>query len=208
MSSSDWAPHVVGQGDTLTLLAYRAGVPAEDIWSHENNAALSAQRKDGDILFPSDVVYLPAPAQTNGVEVPAGSTSTFVSTPPTIKIRLHVEEYASSAYTASVGDPPLTGSVDPSGQLELEVPVTTSQVRLEFTSPPQVLILQIGCLDPADEISGLQHRLSNLGLPATSDEDGHAVRRALALFQDAKNLAPTGDLDPDTQAALAEDHGM
>jgi hypothetical protein len=47
-----------------------------------------------------------------------------------------------------------------------------------------------------------------LGIPAMPDEDGHAVRRALALYPEAKTIDPTGELDPDERTALENDHGM
>ena len=204
---SDWSPYVVSQGDTLTSLACRSGASPEDVWTNDNNASLSGKRKNGDILFPSDVIYLPNPP-TPATPVATGSTTTFVSTVPTMKIRVQVEDYAGSSYVAVVGDgAPISGSVTEAGQLELEVPVTATEIAVTFGADPP-LSLKVGCLDPIAETSGLEHRLSNIGLPTEPDEDDHSVRRALALFQDAKSLEPSGDLDSDTQTALEDEHGL
>jgi peptidoglycan hydrolase-like protein with peptidoglycan-binding domain len=71
------------------------------------------------------------------------------------------------------------------------------------------MILQLGSLDPISEVSGLKHRLSNLGfyrgpLDSTMDDK---TKMALQRFQSAKGLPVTGVADSATTALLQKLHG-
>ncbi|MFO1447850.1 MAG: phospholipase D-like domain-containing protein [Opitutaceae bacterium] len=74
------------------------------------------------------------------------------------------------------------------------------------------LALQLGHLERADTVSGVQARLNNLGLfagravSAKIDATDACLGRALARFQTRWYLEPTGRLDKETQQALEEAH--
>ncbi len=71
--------------------------------------------------------------------------------------------------------------------------------------PQEVFAFRLGHLDPSDEVTGAQGRLRNLGFDLEVDgELGPRTRDALATFQDAHGLDPTGELDDATQSKLAE----
>lgn len=53
--------HTVNQGDCIASLAYAAGLNWKLVWNHPNNANLRATRKDPNILYVGDLVYIPDP---------------------------------------------------------------------------------------------------------------------------------------------------
>ena len=68
--------------------------------------------------------------------------------------------------------------------------------------------LQLGALDPVDELSGVQSRLANLGyyngpVDGAQNDD---LSLAVARFQGDEKLAVSGDIDDDTRDALRQRH--
>ena len=68
------------------------------------------------------------------------------------------------------------------------------------------MTLQFGHIDPSNEVSGVQHRLSNLGYDCGPDigamnED---TKQALLDFQRDNKLERTGEIDAATKAKLEE----
>jgi hypothetical protein len=206
-SQTTWWPHVARQGDTLRLLAYRAGVSADTIWSSPKNANLKALRKNGDILLPTDIIYLPPRQAPVAVPLQMGQTNTFVVTVPTMPLRVRFPAYRSTEYDGDVDGEEVTGTTDGSGGIALEVPIVTRKVGITFASG-NVVILRVGHLDPINSESGVAQRLIHLGYPATTDDEGHSARRGVALFQHSQGLTPTGELDSSTQDALEKAHGL
>jgi peptidoglycan hydrolase-like protein with peptidoglycan-binding domain len=69
------------------------------------------------------------------------------------------------------------------------------------------LDVMLGSLDPAEELTGVQMRLSNLGFDCSVDgQASEALARAVSAFQSQFGLPVTGDADPATRAKLGEVH--
>ncbi|MCA9706378.1 MAG: peptidoglycan-binding protein [Myxococcales bacterium] len=66
--------------------------------------------------------------------------------------------------------------------------------------------VRLGHLDPIDALTGVQGRLANLGFydGPIDGKESDLLELAIASFQDAHDLDPTGVLDDDTKAALDE----
>jgi hypothetical protein len=208
-SSSDWAPYTVAQGDTLTSIAYTSGVDRDVIWGHEKNKDIASQRKNADILLPTDVVYLPPRPDPQFTTVPAGSTNNFVSPVPNMPIQVQMPDFGGATCTAVADGQTLEPSnVDGEGKLTLSVPVTTQIVEVTFASPDGTVQFLVGHLDPHDTRSGTKQRLTLLGLPVSADAEEHDLRCALALFQILRKLDPTGELDDATASSLQDEHGV
>ena len=69
--------------------------------------------------------------------------------------------------------------------------------------------VNIGHLDPVDEMSGQQGRLSNLGyfLGEVDGQDSSAFRIAVEEFQCEHGLTVDGICGPNTRAKLKDAHG-
>jgi N-acetylmuramoyl-L-alanine amidase len=76
------------------------------------------------------------------------------------------------------------------------------------TPKEEVHSLQLGGMDPLDEIPGMKKRLNNLGF-ACDDGDGATpeFEAALALFQERFGLPITGKPDSATRSRLKQEHG-
>jgi peptidoglycan hydrolase-like protein with peptidoglycan-binding domain len=105
------------------------------------------------------------------------------------------------------------GVTDASGLVDQ--PVTAGNTRGELLLWPDDdpdatcrFKLALGELDPADELTGAQARLANLGFmePGMTREDGEVTRAALRWFQRAHGLAETGTLDAATSDKLQQIH--
>jgi hypothetical protein len=104
------------------------------------------------------------------------------------------------------------GKTDSDGRLEVPLPPNAQKGRLILNPglPEQeVISLELGGLDPVDEISGVRRRLSNLKyhcLP-TGNEMTDDLAVALADFQGNNGLKVTGAIDNDTKDKLKALHG-
>ena len=102
----------------------------------------------------------------------------------------------------------LEGKTDEQGVVEQYVPTGAKRGELVIGPDAFRLELRFGHLDPHDELTGIQHRLNNIGF-ACGQPDGtlnEATRQALMEFQFATGLEPTGEADPATVEKLAEVH--
>lgn len=105
------------------------------------------------------------------------------------------------------GQPAHTGTLDDAGRLHVRVPQGAARAALVVAHRRFELVL--AALPDAATIAGAQERLNQLNYFA-GDVDGRLgpfTAGALRRFQRAHGIAPTGELDPRTVAALQERHG-
>ncbi len=104
------------------------------------------------------------------------------------------------------------GQSDDQGYIEYAIPPDAQKGTLTIDSgtPKETVIpLELGSLDPIDEISGVKHRLANLGFNCGdfTDEAGEDFAAALRTFQQLNGLPVTGNVDDATKSKLKELHG-
>jgi hypothetical protein len=214
----------VKQGDHLSKIADQYGFADYlTIWNDPNNADLQQKRKNPNILFPGDQVFIP----DRGVkteERPTDARHKFVTHTQPLQLRLILER--------SFGDPVANESCelpidtkqfqltsDDSGLLEQKIPrsatdallivkdsvtIKGTQVPVDFQVP-----IQIGDLDPVEEPSGQRTRLANLGYYRLDgdDIDDAEFRSSVEEFQCDNNLTVDGICGPMTQGKLTQVHG-
>jgi hypothetical protein len=215
--------YTVVQGDHLSKIAKEYGFPDyHTIWNHPNNAGLKAERKNPNVLFPGDQVFVP----DKETKYESGATEklhTFATKKGTLKLRLVLEDI----YETPVAKAPLElriqsdrilhakaaqPATDNNGLFEQEISRDahdgTLTIRSEETAFHDIpLRFRIGDLDPAKELSGQCARLNNLGYFAGDGNDADRFRSAVEEFQCDHHLTVDGKCGPITQAKLEKVHG-
>jgi hypothetical protein len=202
------APYVIRQGDYLAKLASKFGFDADAVWTDDKNTALKELRKDPNILFPGDVLYIPD--ATNDVATPTslktGTSNDFTSSPPTVPITHKFLNpcFASQPYIVHEL-PDLTGlTTDGGGTATFSVPVTLETITLVFTATGQTFVYDIGALDPIQTASGVFQRLQSLGFidPSVTFNPGDPSQLGLVKSAVRAFLAgpPSSGATPSTTA--------
>lgn len=201
-------------GDCLSSIAARFGFTWQILWDLAENAGLRAKRKDPNILFPGDVVFVPdndikhepaATAQRHVFEVDVE--------PAFVKIRFTFLDVprAGLRWTLDEG-PEREGATDGDGFMVARIDPRRTEVALTLhpeDAPAERYVLQLGFLDPLETMSGIQQRLLNLGFdPGPIDGAiGDRTRAAVRRFQQRHKLTVDGDPGPQTRRVLAQVHG-
>jgi N-acetylmuramoyl-L-alanine amidase len=216
--------YVVKQGDCLSSIAFEHGFSWQTLWHHSSNAELQKARKDPSVLLPGDQVFIPAlrlGEQSGNTE----RTHRFrrLGVPPMLRLRLlqppkpnappeaKDEPCVDVPYVLDVEGKLTRGSTDQNGLIEIVIPPNALQATLVLspgTGNESRIPLQLGHLDPADQVSGVQARLNNLGFACGEDDGvlGPNTIGALKRFQRSAGLEPSGELDQPTLDALARQH--
>jgi hypothetical protein len=211
-------PYVIRQGDFLLTLAHQFGFDADGVWNDDKNKSLRDLRADQNILFPSDVLYIPDSSDPDRKNLDVGSTNSFVSDPPQVTLTHKFvgpdpSTYASKACTIQELEH-LTGlQTDGSGVVTFSAPVTLSTATVTFTETGESYVLAIGGVDPINTLPGIFQRLQGLGYidrsavynPSDIDYDVSVVRAALVHFNadqggDGDGAPPAGAAAPNAAA--------
>jgi len=204
--------HVIRQGDCLSSIAERYGIPKQTIWQHAKNSELREQRLNPDALFPGDVLYVP-PITKKEIECPVDQKYKFLRKLEPVRFRLRLlldeEPRANEPYVLEVGSLKFTGTTDGNGRLDEEIPAGAPQGRLILNDGTEVYTIHLGAIDPIGEVTGIQGRLRNLAyfdgeISGKWDEE---TGRALRAFQKRHNLPVTGEMDSGTESALKQEYG-
>lgn len=204
---------VVRKGEHLDGIAYRHGVSAEEVWSSDKNRGLREKRSGGHILLAGDALELPDRKHPAPAELSVGAENIIVANVPKVKVEMvlngptgpvsgepwHVEARGEDAKGSTGGD----------GKVSFELRVTTSYATLVLEGLGQRRHVEVGGLDPVEAMSGVAHRLRNLGFDPgeVSSSLTPELSRAITAFQETRHMAPTGHPDADTLAALEAAHG-
>lgn len=203
--------HIARQGECIASIATRYGVSIESIWDHPANAALRQLRGDPYVLRPGDIVQVDAPDRSRPVE--AGATNRYRATIPSLPLRFQLRGLdgprRGERFELWVrGKLQSEGTTDDDGFADLRVPANAVEGLL--TVGETRVVLDFGCLNPADDVLGAQQRLQNLGFPCGMERGsiGPLTELAIRAFQtQQQDLPVTGELDAATCARLRHAHG-
>ena len=213
--------HVVAAGETLVSIAEKYGHFWQTIWDDPANAALRKARGDANaqILLPGDRLTIPPP-RVKQVPCATGRVHRFRrrGIPAKVFIRVQAEDgtaIAGRPYTLHVAPHEYRGTTGDDGKIEHFVVTAAREGFLvvdlgaDHDPPYAEWTLQVGFLDPAPSITGVQGRLAALGFYEGGDEGsfGAATANALRRFQTAQGLAATGALDAATLDSLTAAYG-
>lgn len=228
--TTDAKPYVIQPGDTVLTIALLHELEPRDIVNHDKNRAMFSERhRDPHMLAPGEIVYIPPPPAPTPSVSPR-SANTFTATVPKVHLHLQFEcekgPLAGEAFrieapvvltTARRRDltQPLEGNLDGEGKVSLEVPALIGSFVLRFPARNTEHEVIVGGLDPLDQPSGVNARLTHLGfLPLDQTladpyrfETEESAKQTLKRFQSAYQLEATGSADGRTLDALKNAHG-
>jgi N-acetylmuramoyl-L-alanine amidase len=185
----------------------------ETLWNLPENAELKRTRNDPYVLLPGDRVFVP---ELRSKELPCATDKrhTFVRKGVWERLRIVFTDeddrpVANQPYVLEIDRRwRFEGETDGGGAIEQPIPPNAWQGRLVVGTgeDQREYFVNLGRVDPSEEISGAQARLLNLGY-YDGPVDGclnAQTTSALLLFQDKYQLTPSGENDGPTQAKLKE----
>lgn len=216
--------HVVHQGEWVSKISAQYGIADwRRVWNDSKNSGLVQKRKEPNVIYPGDRLFIPE-LELRQENCLTDKRHQFQLVTSKKKLRLVLANWKQEP---RVGVPcrleinnKLWGSptkTDGQGKVEFDIPewVTVAQF-LVGSDGSESYEVRVGHLDPIDEVSGYQQRLSNLGYnPGEIDGiDGPKTKSAIRLFQDSENylagsevLKVDGIMGPKTKEKLEQRHG-
>lgn len=202
--------HAITQGDCLWSLSIDSGHFWETIWNHPDNSKLQEKRLDPNVLSSGDVLTIPDIRK----KVENGDTEQRhrfrrKGTPYEFRIQIlqNGKPRASESYRLDIDGRLQDGETDDQGWIEVPIPPNAREGHLHM-SKGGVYELDLGHLDPMDELKGIQQRLRNLGFygGAIDGETGPLTEGAIAIFQLRQEIEQTGKLNDATRDKLFSTH--
>lgn len=211
--------YVVTSGDCLSSIAARFGFADwRTIYEAPENADFKARRPNPNLIYPGDVVIIPAKTEKSVALASGASHRVRVRREPT-HLRVGVEVDGTHRYLLEVGGQRFRGTTRGESPIEHVIQPEARRGLLRLwpdtadapEEPPDDALawsLDIGALDPVEEVSGVQGRLSNLGYyhgPLHGEVD-ELTSAAIRWFQADSGHDETGEIDQQLRDALVEAH--
>ena len=159
--------YVVKPGDCLSKIAAAFGFDWQTLWNLPENAELKRQRKDPNVLYPGDQLFVPE-LRLKELDAATDQVHTYRLKGTPAKVRLRFledgEPRAGESYILIIDGAGRSGTLDSEGRLEEPIPPEADSVTI-IIADEHPIVLKLGSVDPVNTISGVQGRLSNLGFP-------------------------------------------
>jgi hypothetical protein len=203
--------YTVQQGDCIASIAYERGLLWKTIWDYPQNAKLKEKRKDPNILYEGDIVFVPDKEdkeESCATEQKHSFRRKGVPEKLRLKLMAGDEPVANENYVIDVDGKVKSGTTDREGNLEESIPPNAKRAKFWLGAEKQEHEIDLGHLDPVDEITGVQARLNNLGFACGKVDGikGPKTAAALRRFQKKHGLEETGEVDDQTRKALVRAH--
>jgi len=116
---------------------------------------------------------------------------------------------ANFTYTLQIDNQTFEGKTDAEGWIEQIIPPSAKKGQLILTDSDETYDLNLGHLDPLDQLEGVQQRLKNLGLYVgdIDGKDGDMTRTAVQFYQKHKGMTVSGAIDDELKNSLQNCHG-
>jgi hypothetical protein len=206
------AKYNVEQGDCISSIAYEHGLFWETVWNHAENSQLKQKRKDPNVLYPGDEVFIPDKEEKQescSCEKKHRFRRKGIPTKLRMQILKNGKPRANASYILDIDGEVSHGTLDSKGILDKTIPSNAQKAHLQVGLDHQTFEIALGGLDPIDEISGVQVRLNNLGYSVgePSGTINEKTRSGIKLFQKVNGLSETGLIDSSTRSKLQQLHG-
>ncbi len=189
------------------------------IYYDPQNAGLRQKRPNPNLLSSGDEIFIPEP-QKKIEKRTTGNKHTFILNflPSYLRIVLQKEDgavLANCRYRLRLKDQIIEGVTDSNGLLEHQIDplLEDGELTVEYQEGASrqsfTWILEIGYLEPVEELRGIQSRLNNLGFDSGPQDGklGEWTRSAIEAFQKAYGLKMDGIAGRQTKAKLSEVYG-
>jgi len=208
----------VNQGDCISSIAFDKGFFPDTIWNHPNNAELKSRRKNPNVLHPGDVVFVPDKRLKEESE-PTNQVHKFRmrNTPAQLRIQIMVfdKPIANRPFTLTVDGRVVSKPgdlTDSRGFALCPIPPSADKGTLTVIDGDDTYVysLQLGHLNPVDDLLGVKQRLRNMGYydgPIDQNMTDETVE-GLTDFQTDAGLPPNGALDQSTRTKLQQMHDL
>src|SRR5215469_7140080 len=199
--------YLVQDGDCISSIAASCGFFWQTLWNA--NPELKQLRKNPNVLLPGDSVKIPDKV-IKQQSCATDRCHKFVKKGTPAKFRLILERFnvplANRHYILEIDDHLYESKTDANGRLEVSIDPTARSGYLRMPDDGLECALELGSLDPVEEMVGVQERLQNLGfysgpIDGAMNED---LADALAAFQSSVNLEATGELNDATRDKLLQ----
>jgi hypothetical protein len=204
--------HVVNQGECMSSIAALHGFDWKTLWNHSENMDLKSERKNPNVLYPDDQVFIPDKTlKEDSAATEKKHKYKRKGVPAMLKIRLlnNGQPRKNIAWKANLGGKWQEGTSDGDGQLQIKLDPRCDAgiLRLEDGTEYRLMLRE---LDPLDTTSGVQARLNNLGYESgpLDGKPGPLTTDAIKRFQaDYPPLKVDGIVGDETKAKLKEIYG-
>jgi hypothetical protein len=205
--------HFVEQGECVGSIAEQYGFSWKALWNHGENSALKQKRKNPNILYPGDRVFIPdqelgeASAATN-----QRHKFKLKDVPSTLQLRFlsDGQPRKDEEYRIQIDDQPaIRDQTDGDGRIKRKIPPGAECALITFPATGEVFKILLGALDPIDEVSGIKGRLTALGFPCgdINQTMDAATEAAIRAFQMDNQLKASGKVDDATRSKLQSLYG-
>lgn len=208
----------VRQGECMESIAVKKGLFWQTIWDDDKNSKIKGLRKNPNALLEGDKLYI-RPIEMKEDTAPSGAKHCYKrkgSITYLTLIILDEEEKprANAPYLLTVDDEVFEASTNEKGEIKHAISPIAKKAHLvvkasDEENEDEDYELDLRCLDPATESSGVQGRLLNLGyaVGVVDGSIGPRTMAALSEFQLKYKLEITGKPDKKTLEKLIEVYG-
>ena len=160
--------HVASQGECVASIAFNHGFAPDTIWTHPENEDLRSLRILPSSLLPGDEVFVPElePKDVDGA-TEAKHRFRRKGVPAMLRLQFFddAEPRAGVPYVITIDGVETKGNTDADGRIEVKMSpgARDGKLKLGPADHYEEIDLQLGHMDPVEEVSGVQARLRNLG---------------------------------------------
>jgi len=212
--------HTIKKGECLSSIAEIYGFHDPDIiYNHSDNAQLKAKRSNPNVLCKGDKVNIPDKIEK---KMPGADAQKHKFKAKGIRthLRFLIEDFdgtslANKSYVLEVGSEIYKGKTTGAGLIEQKVLAVETQGRLtvwldDKETSSLMWPLEIGSLEPHDEVCGIQARLNNLGFDSGKVDGivGPKTNAAVETFKRKNGLADNDTIDDETKNKLKQVYGF
>ena len=198
-------------GDCIHSIAFAKGFFPDTVWNHADNKSLKDLRKDPHVLMAGDTVVIPD-KRLKELSKPEEKRHRFrrKGVPKEMKVQLMEGDQPVKNALCKVKIEGRESEITSDGEGWLKIPIPPNARKAAIQLPSGLEFeLNLGHLDPVDQVSGVQGRLHSLGYydGPINGQMSPDTQSAIKTFKTAQGLPANSTLDDQTRQALTKQTG-